>query len=383
MQKILIIILSFSIVVSMAGCKSQNRDTDMNNSVISSVSDKTSSTPDEDKTVTDNSTISEINQDNIFSSNETTRSPSNTSNNSSTSSSSNNSQNSSSHITSNVASNDDTPNKSFGVVIVSFKISFDSNSVALLCNANHPNGPISSITLCCLFCLNIVFLFLFTDDSESHWDSDSLSKFESSQTQKALTYLEDKASQYGKTLNFISKSYSVIGEDNTIYSKSIIKDANSNNMSYDALENICENMGYGTSDGLFADVRKEYPNCEIIPIILLNKDGTSYARGVYTPESTMPEHCIIFTRNLGVTSAPFLPGNRASTIAHEILHLYGAEDFYNMEGRSALASKYYPSDIMYYVDGFVNRNKIGDFTAYTIGWTDDVPDICNDENWWN
>lgn len=357
MQKILIIILSFSIVVSMAGCKSQNRDTDMNNSVISSVSDKTSSTPDEDKTVTDNSTNSEINQDNIFSSSETDRLSSNTSNNSSNSSSSNNSQNSSSHITSNVASNDDTP-------IKSFRATYNLGSCKKL------EGT-------------IVVLFLFTDDSESHWDSDSLSKFESSQTQKALTYLEDKASQYGKTLNFISKSYSVIGGDNTIYSKSIIKDANSNNMSYDALENICENMGYGTSDGLFADVRKEYPNCEIIPIILLNKDGTSYARGVYTPESTMPEHCIIFTRNLGVTSAPFLPGNRASTIAHEILHLYGAEDFYNMEGRSALASKYYPSDIMYYVDGFVNRNKIGDFTAYTIGWTDDVPDICNDENWWN
>ncbi len=229
---------------------------------------------------------------------------------------------------------------------------------------------------------NIVVLFLYTNDAESTWDSDSLSKFESSQTQKALTYLEERASQYGKNLKFASKSYSVIGGQNPVYDQAVIKNASENVMSFDLLENVCQNMRLGGSDRLFEEVGKEYPNHEIIPVILLNKDGTSYARGAVNENTAMPEHCVVFARNLGIQSAPFLPGNRASTIAHEILHLYGAEDFYQPQGRAGLAGKVYPDDIMYTVNGFINRNKIGDFTAYTVGWTDVIPPVCYDENWW-
>lgn len=369
MQRFLAIILSFFIAVFMVGCNSKNVVSDTISSDSSKFSEELNSTSDIGNTATENQiTSSDSNQnENPTSRQETSTSSSDisvsnneSSMNSSISVSSTSGQSSNNTISSNVSSSGNSNTESSNT---SFRATYNLGTCKKL------EG-------------NIVVLFLFADDSESNWDSDTLSKFEASQTQKALTYLEEKAAQYGKNLKFIKKSYSVIGGQNTIYSKAIKKDGSSYDISYDALENICENMGYGTSDGLFTEVRKEYPNYEIVPIILLNKDGTSYARHAATADSAMPDHCIVFIRNLGITSAPFLPGNRTSTIAHEILHLYGAEDFYNMEGRSALAGEYYPSDIMYYVDGFINRNKISDFTAYSVGWTDDIPDICYNENWW-
>ena len=89
------------------------------------------------------------------------------------------------------------------------------------------------------------------------------------------------------------------------------------------------------------------------------------------------EHCVLFANNLSGSK-----GSRASTIAHEILHLFGAEDYYVSMSREALANQKYPDDIMLWQVERIQDNSIGDCTAYSVGWTDEVPDVCYDDRWW-
>ena len=76
-----------------------------------------------------------------------------------------------------------------------------------------------------------------------------------------------------------------------------------------------------------------------------------------------------------------------STVAHEMLHLFGAEDFYaegdQRNGRAYLASIYYPYGIMYQGYYDISYNYVDQFTAYAVGWIDYTPNVCYDDNWWN
>ena len=72
----------------------------------------------------------------------------------------------------------------------------------------------------------------------------------------------------------------------------------------------------------------------------------------------------------------------SDTIAHELLHLFGAEDFYYPESREALAKEVYPEDIMLCDMPDLDHFTLGEYTAYTLGWTDSVPDVCQDPGWW-
>ena len=89
-----------------------------------------------------------------------------------------------------------------------------------------------------------------------------------------------------------------------------------------------------------------------------------------------PEHCVLF-------SDPEF-GNAVSThsctVAHEILHLYGAFDYYE-EPRLTIANELYHFDIMLQNYYTIWLNQIGDYTAFSIGWTDVVPDVCSREGW--
>jgi hypothetical protein len=92
------------------------------------------------------------------------------------------------------------------------------------------------------------------------------------------------------------------------------------------------------------------------------------------------EHCVVFSEHYNYSLDE--QGAGAATIAHEILHLFGAEDYYTPNARKALANKTYPKDIMLEARDDVSKNDIGDLTAYSIGWTDVAPEICSNPKWW-
>lgn len=64
-----------------------------------------------------------------------------------------------------------------------------------------------------------------------------------------------------------------------------------------------------------------------------------------------------------------------------MLHLFGAEDFYTPHARKEIAEKKYSKDIMLHQEYEIQKNNIGDATAFYIGWTDTVPEVLYDRNW--
>lgn len=61
----------------------------------------------------------------------------------------------------------------------------------------------------------------------------------------------------------------------------------------------------------------------------------------------------------------------ASTYQHELLHLFGAQDFYYPENIEELASEYMPDSIMN------GGETIDEFTAYLVGWKNDLSEAAN------
>ena len=94
---------------------------------------------------------------------------------------------------------------------------------------------------------------------------------------------------------------------------------------------------------------------------------------------------MVYARNTDVPATDTLhqkTHNRASVVAHELLHLFGAEEMYDPAGRNEIAKQKYLKDVMLWTESFIARNEITEFTAYCIGWTDTIPAICYDPDWW-
>ena len=74
-------------------------------------------------------------------------------------------------------------------------------------------------------------------------------------------------------------------------------------------------------------------------------------------------------------------------ISHEVLHLFGAEDLYKEQtdgsraGRAKIAKKYFPKDIMFTTQKKISSNKVDAFTAYAIGWSNALPEVCLKDTW--
>ena len=89
-----------------------------------------------------------------------------------------------------------------------------------------------------------------------------------------------------------------------------------------------------------------------------------------------------FHRSFGIQTGSWFR-NGSATITHEILHLFGAEDYYKPYDRLVLAEKYYINDIMLLDSYRLSRLDIGTYIGYCIGWTDQIPEICYNEKWYS
>ena len=93
------------------------------------------------------------------------------------------------------------------------------------------------------------------------------------------------------------------------------------------------------------------------------------------------EYCVTFPRYLGRNENEY-----NGSLVHEILHLFGAEDYYDPYNkypkRKELAKILCPKDIMLVVYNDINANEINRYTAYSIGWLDELPIEYDNKNWW-
>ena len=120
---------------------------------------------------------------------------------------------------------------------------------------------------------------------------------------------------------------------------------------------------------------------QIAYVVMLDKGGRSYSlpysgRNRDVSADYELEYSVIFS---GFTDTS--RDSASDTVAHELLHLFGAQDYYYPESRKALAEQYYPKDIMLCDMPDLEYFTLEAFTAYTLGWTDEIPDVCQEPGW--
>lgn len=232
---------------------------------------------------------------------------------------------------------------------------------------------------------NPTLVVLFVDDAESAWNEALIQHFQAVQIAKAVEWMEQQAAKYGVPLDIQTKFYhGTLDNGGKVYYPATVAHK-PDESDYDLLESVVGNMKEGTGDQFYAKLRRDNGGEDVMFLCMVNKDGLSYARGHADPYSQILEYAVVYARNTDVPATDVLhqkTHNRASVIAHELLHLFGAEEFYEPEGRNTIAKEKYLKDVMLWTESFIARNEITEFTAYCIGWTDIVPAICYDPNWW-
>ncbi len=225
---------------------------------------------------------------------------------------------------------------------------------------------------------DVAVILFYMEDSQDNWSETQAEHFTATQIKPALAFLENEANKRGINLKLSIKETHL----NVFYNENVIRSVKETGLATaDVLWIAANGIGYTSDNRMIESKKSQYGTDEVICLTVFNKDGTSYALNPKRGTSVnAAEHCIVFAYDYNSDrSEP--EGAQASVIAHEILHLYGAEDFYDTASRKALASKYYPFDIMLGAEYNINLNNVGDATAFYIGWTNNVPDPVYNENW--
>lgn len=224
---------------------------------------------------------------------------------------------------------------------------------------------------------NLCYFVIHLDDKESSWNEKEKTEFIEKKFLVSLDYLSQKANEYSVS---ISKNYKDISTQ-VVYDGIIETEVVENGSQEDILNQVALSLGYKSPEEMDGSLKKENSVEQIAYLIIVNKEGRSYKYSHAPENSKQIEFCVFFDDSL-----KFDNNTCCSTIAHEILHLFGAEDFYDPYGempqREKLAKELYPDDIMLTLVNDVSNAKIGAYTAYAVGWTDTLPKECDTENWW-
>ena len=224
-------------------------------------------------------------------------------------------------------------------------------------------------------------LVIFVDDEESSWDTIAVSNYWYENVIPAMAYIEDQANGYGISLSMETGSYAT----DTSREMSVKYDGIISNYTGDAkatedlLEQCAVSLGFEDEYQMHEYLQSHTGKEQIVYMIAVNKPGRSYCMSTAS-NSEYLEHCVLYT---------VYPTNKVENsmcVAHEFFHLFGAEDLYDPYGkqprRAELAKEFYPDDIMFRRDEDVYQLSVGSFTAYTLGWTDEMPEECNRQDWW-
>ena len=229
---------------------------------------------------------------------------------------------------------------------------------------------------------------LFVDDEVSSWTSEEIEVFMESNVKDGLEYIESQAEAYGQNTSLRFGYYRENGIAKKVALNQKIDDC-TGIKEWTAIKNslilhqIARKLGYANAWHMLASDRKTTGMQQIAYLVCVNKPGRAYAHNDKTELFfyDAPEYGVLYAYHPDSDVLTTSAG-----VAHELLHLFGAEDYY-AEGRerlrrSQLAEILCPQDVMF--DGNVDvwTKNVGRFTAYTIGWLDHLPEEYKRLNWW-
>ncbi len=224
----------------------------------------------------------------------------------------------------------------------------------------------------------ITVQIFFVDDDESNWDAESISLF-MKPIKEGLRFIEKQADRYGVELEFEIQYHAstVSGEKDKLRYKGSVLDGSDGTHTHDMMEQLADNFGYYSTRQLYESYKYQSGGREVVFVAVVNKDGISTARQQQSADygGDYVEHAIIFTNYIGRNLPLDKKSDRASTVAHEVMHLFGAPDLYIKRTVERYTSYKYPKDIMLGDTDDMRRLEVCEYTAYTVGWVDAPPEL--------
>ena len=207
--------------------------------------------------------------------------------------------------------------------------------------------------------------------SETGWSPEEVESY-SAMINEAEEWLVTQAKNYGKEVTFINGTK---GLEEPLLFDNIVSGAGVGDEPVDLVSKLMPMIGY--KNGLkFIDWLNSNYDCDgCLVLIVANKPGRGYSMAYkddYDPYKYFLEGTILYTSyEEGVPTC-------AAGIAHEMCHLFGAEDLYatfiQTEENEARARELFPDDIMLAVSYDINKKKIDKLTAWLVGLTDEMED---------
>ena len=195
---------------------------------------------------------------------------------------------------------------------------------------------------------NIRLMCVFVNLPDAAWDNASMQAHKDALS-VAVNRLMKEADAYGVPLGFTVKYFTgsasestSISDDSSAWAENVI--ANTPGM---------EPITYGSGTESY------YQGMPIL--FFLPTDGRSFAHS--RTSNTAGEYLVLFDED------------EPSVIRHELLHLFGARDFYIMDELYNIAKTYIPSSIM--LSSSKDENSVDSLTAYTIGWCSTPDNVAN------
>lgn len=216
---------------------------------------------------------------------------------------------------------------------------------------------------------------LFLNDTESGWTDYAVSWFLENKVEPGMEFIEKEGAKYGHDIDL-----------SLLYHTGL-------QLSYDIPSNWPEfedthllpvdaaaELGFASDQEMLAYHREQSGKEQIVYIFCFYKPGRAFAMGSGSGDTTDIEFTVVYSESNYSQIVNY------KTIFHEILHLFGARDYYSENGervnREIMANQLCPYDIMLgnYESGLMD---VGRFTAYSIGWLDEMPQEYDDPNWWS
>lgn len=204
-------------------------------------------------------------------------------------------------------------------------------------------------------------LDIFVSDAEGDWTD--AEKSELLRNQKvAQAWLVREARRYDVQLDFHRGGVFGLEEDVEI---PFIQGANGSGAEYAHwVDYLLRRIGWQDSLALEQHLRDHHGVDAVHVMAFLARQGRSYA--LPTMRMNQLEGCALYrdSRTGAVETS--------ATMAHELLHLYGAWDLYETFEVSAeqasLAEDHFPDDIMRRTDDDLDALSVGPLTAWRVGW---------------
>jgi hypothetical protein len=220
----------------------------------------------------------------------------------------------------------------------------------------------------------VFVLSVFVAPYYNPWTSNDIESYKA-KLFEAEKWLKMQALRYNKTVEFVNCAY---GSDGSFLDNEI-PTSEDDNSSYIYPSKVLLKLGFESREA-FVDWVNNNTDCDqCLAVIFANTDGRSYASPTtkelneYDPDLSGLECCLLYRHH-----ADTVIETNSAVIAHEILHLFGAWDLYELDEsdheRALKTELMFPNSIMLHSCRDIWESQIDEINAWLVGLKEEGKD---------